>query len=1235
MQSPKYTTQAEIVYIPMDRRQALAQHQSLPDRVVGSALFADISGFTPLTEGLALTLGPQRGAEALTNYLNQVFDALIGELHNYGGSVISFGGDAMTCWFGDDNGLRAIACALAMQRVMQNFNNLVITSEQSVSLAMTTAVVSGAARRFLIGDPTIQQIDVLAGASLDRLAAAEYQAERGEVVIDAETAAELGAALHISDWRIDSLTEERFGVVTGLSHKVPITPWATVNRQLLSADQVRAWLLPPVYERLQAAQGGFMAELRPVVALFLRFEGIDYDEDEQAGNKLDAYFRWVQSVLVKYDVYPLQLTVGDKGSSLYTAFGAPTAHEDDAVRAVTAALELSRPPAELAYIKKTHIGISQGRLWAGAYGGTLRRTYGILGDDVNLAARLMQAAQAGQILVSKTVQQATDKTFDWHALPAISVKGKAAPIAIYEVERARVRQSHHWSEDEYSLPMVGRQSEFAALREALNQVLAGQGQIIGLKGVAGVGKSRLVADVLSYAMQLGFTAYASECQSYGTSISYQVWRPIWRDFYGLDAGRPLTTQIALLENELNAIDPMLSQRLPLLGPALNLPLPDNNFTHSFDAKLRKASLESLLLTCLQTRAQTTPFIIVLEDAQWLDPLSIDLLEEIGRTIIDLPIIILVVYRPPELQNLSPPWASLLPNFTEITLSDFTYEEVRQFINLKLAQAADTRQDISGRLVQQIMARTEGNPFYIEELLNYLHAQGINPNDEAALNQLELPASLHSLILSRIDQLSESQKITVKVASIIGRLFKRIFLWGAYPAIGDPEIVEKNLEALIHLDFVGMDKPEPESVYFFKQIVTQEVAYESLPYATRAELHEHLAWYIEQGFADSLDQYIDLLTFHYERSENTAKKREYLLKAAELAQREYANETAIEYYQRVLPLLADQQKVDVMLKLGEVLQFVGNWVEADSLYREALSLAEALGDQLAIASCEAALGELLHRQGVYDEAWLWLERALTTFNQVGDARGEAQTLHSAGTVAVQQGDYDTARARYEQSIAIRRTLDDKPGIAALLNNLGIIARRQGRLAMAQSLYEQSLAIVREVDHKWSIAMFLNNLGNLSLQEGDTMRARTQLEEAVAIQREIGDRFHVALFLHTLGNVARSQGEFREAQSLYAESLRTNRALDHKAAMAELFEDIGVLGVSLGKAEEALPLIGAAQTLRQQTGAPLSPSDQKKLAEMLTPASQHLVEPVVANIIATGTDMSLNEAIDCALILCQPT
>lgn len=1218
-----------IAYLPADRRLALLQGDTLPDRTEGSALFADISGFTPLTEALVRELGPLRGAEELTRHLNLVYDALINELHCFRGSVIGFSGDAITCWFDGDNGLRAAACALFMQIAMQSLASISISPENTVTLAMKAAVATGPARRFLVGDPEIQVIEAIAGQTLDHLAAAEHHTQKGEVVLDASTAAELGDRVRYRSWRVDEQSGRKYGVLEALSDPVDMDPWPAIKAEKLDESVIRQWLLPPVYERLRGGQGELLAEFRPAVSLFARFGGIDYDNDDEAGQKLDVYIRKVQQVLHRYEGSLIQLTMGDKGSYLQAAFGAPIAHEDDVVRTVSAASEIVKVKPAEGWNSEVQIGIAQGRMRTGAYGGTVRRTYGVLSDETNLAARFMQAANPGQILVSERIFAASKETFDWEELLPLSLKGKSAPVVVYALKGIREQTAIRLQEPKYALPMVGRAAELDLIGRKIRAALEGKGQIIGLTGEAGMGKSRLMAEVIRLANEHKFIGFGGECQSYGTSTSYLVWQNIWRGFFGLDRLLSFEEKIISLKTQLAFFDQKFIARLPLLGPVVNLSIPDNELTANLDAKLRKSSLEALLLDCLRAKAKESPLLIVFENCHWIDPLSHDLLELFGRAISDLPVFLVMAYRPFDAKVWTDTRLDHLRHFTEIKLSEFSPSEAEQLIRLKLSQYIDEDRNLPAELVKHIVRRAEGNPFYLEELINYLQDKGIDPNDQAALGQLELPSSLHSLILTRIDQRTESQKITIKLASIVGRAFAAAWLWGAYPDLGEPQRIKADLTVLCDLDLTIVDAEEPELIYLFRHIVTQEVSYESLPFATRYLLHDQLAQFIERKFNDSLDQYIDLLAFHYEHSNNEPKKREYLLRAGEVAQANYSNQAALNYYQRVLKLLADDEQVKVMLKIGQVLELVGRWDEARDLYEIAIVQARQMQDRRAEARVQVAMGELLRKRGLYDEASKRLSSAREGFEAVDDPAGVGQVLHYGGTMAAQQGDYQEARRLYEESLVIRRRLQDQRNISSLLNNLGILGRYQRNYDEARKIHQEALSIRRSLGDRWAIAISLINLGNVALDQGDYETAYDWINEALALQREVGDRFNIALAAETLGNVARVRGDYVEARALYNESLAIDWELGSKWHLAYALEGMGYLEVLQGNSARALKLLGAAGELRQSIGSPLPDGGKAELDEMLLKARSRLDEAEQEAAWMKGQAFTLEQAVRYAI------
>ena len=354
-----------------------------------------------------------------------------------------------------------------------------------------------------------------------------------------------------------------------------------------------------------------------------------------------------------------------------------------------------------------------------------------------------------------------------------------------------------------------------------------------------------------------------------------MWSEVWRAVLGIGDSEPDEVQLAMLDARLAAVDEALPARAPLLGPLLNITIPDTDLTSTLDPKLRKASLEDLLTQCLQARAAADPLVIVLEDCHWIDQLSRDLLQVLVRAAATLSVLFVVTYRPA-----AEPGGGLglarLPHFGELLLDELAPEDAELLIQSKLAQLFGEGTAAPAALVELVTTRAQGNPFYVEELLNYLRATGVDMQDESKLRRLEAPESLHSLILSRIDTLEESQRRTLKVASVLGRSFRASVLPGVYPELGSLDDVRNDLRVL-RVGRSRVARPEAEEAYIFKHVVTEEVTYESLPFATRAMLHDRTGAYIEATEADTIDQQLDLLAHHYWRSQNTDKKRHYLVR----------------------------------------------------------------------------------------------------------------------------------------------------------------------------------------------------------------------------------------------------------------------------------------------------------------------------------------------------------------------
>lgn len=1158
------------------------------------ALFVDISGFTPMSEAFS-RLG-RASAEELTQILNGYFTPMIERIHAYGGLVGRFAGDALTALFRCERRTRpaavrrALQCALEMQAEMGRYA-AIQTRVGTFSLAIKAGLALGPVFTTTAGDPDLHQEYVIAGRVLDLCAEAEHHAARGEVVAHTALLAYAG--------RVQGLERRGdFVRLTGLARRPARRPLPAPAGLLsdLAQRNLAAFLHPVIAQRLRDGQALFLNEHRQVTVIFARFEGFDYDGDPAVGARLQEYLLAAMRVAQRYDGYLSQVDMGDKGSKYVVLFGAPIAHENDEERAVRCALELSRLPHCVA-----RFGVNTGRLYCGSVGSLARQEYTVMGDAMNLAARLMQAAQPRQILAGETTHQPAAGRFTWRALEPMTVKGKAAPVAVFESLGEAEQSSYRLQPQPYTVPMVGRGNQLQIIAERLELVRQGRGQVVALTAEAGLGKSRLVAEVIRLAAAQGVTAYGGECPSHGTRSSYLVWRNIWRGLLDLEPAWDDQQAQVHLAAWLAGVDPALTPRLPLLAGVLNLPLPENELTLALDAKLRKDSLEDLLSTCLTTAARAAPRLLVLEDCHWIDPLSLDLLERLGRGLTDLPVLVLLAYRPPEgdsqpLRSI-PRWA----HYTELSLAEFSPAEAEELIRSKLARqlGGDLAAWPAGA-VDRIVARAQGNPFYIDELVNYLHERGYGLVEAPA--DLDLPDSLHHLILSRIDQLAEDQKATLRVASVIGRLFRASWLWRAYPELGEPRQIEAQLRALQAVDLTPLDKAEPEVEYLFKHVLTQEVTYESMALATREFLHEHVAQFIEAQYGAEAERYVEMLAFQYGRSRNLAKQRLYFRRAADAARALFANAAALSYYQRLLPLVSGPEQLEVWAGLGEVQQLTGQWAEAEVSFRQALAL--AAGQPAAEAEAQLRLGYLLWYRTEYAEALTWLARAQVGFETLGDRRGYALALGRAGLVYRYQGELAQAQARFERQAAIAAELNDPVTQAEALGHIGIIHYQRGEAAQAGAFFQKQLALAEAASQRRKRLEALGNLSLLDLERGDYPGAHARLAQVLAQALEIGDRRNSAIAAINLGEVYRPAGHLSEAGVCYAYALAAGLEVGDRLLVLTALTNWALAAGRQGEAARAEQLLNWAEPLARRLSNPVALADvlggRAALAEAGAPA-----------------------------------
>ncbi len=1117
-------------YVPRILASRLVQDPSLGtvptvDHFPAAVFFADISGFTTLADRLA-EHGPA-GAEELTDHLNTYFGQLVDLIAAHGGDVLKFAGDALLAlWPASAESLqgavqRAAQCGLAAQATLHAYE-----VAAGVRLSLRIGIAAGDVQVLLVGGMGGHWEVLVAGDALTAVGEAEHAAQPGEVVLTPPA------------WDAIAPTCEGRPLAGGYVQLVqvgdPLAARAAAPLVLPEAVQaaLRAYIPDVVLSRLDAEQTGWLAELRLATVLFLNLIGLDFAAPEALA-QTQAALQTIQEALVYYGGTIRQFLVDDKGTVLIAAFGLPPhTQEDDAARAVQAAQLMQANLRQ--HGLRCAIGITSGRVFCGPIGNALRREYTLIGAVVNLSARLMQAAP-DTILCDTATYQAAQNRVEFAALPPIRVKGRAEPVPVYRPQgQARLVLRGQ--------TMVGRLRERARLGTRVQALAEGEGGMIIIEGEAGIGKSRLIDEMQGQAEDLGLPVLLGAGNAVERAASYHAWRAVFSQLLSLDA---VTDPAARRAQVLAALggDPRLAALAPLLNDVLPLDLPDNAQTTRMSGEVRGGNIRDLLLRLVERQAQQTPLLLIIEDAQWLDSASWALAQAVNARLLadGWPVLLVLATRPPP-DPAPPAYSDLVqaPNVEQLRLDGLPPSDTLALACQRLGVAA-----LPPEVTMLILDRAEGNPFFSEELAYALRDTGVIEIADGVcrlaagvgdLDAQAIPDTIQGVITSRIDRLPASQQLTLKVASVIGRLFAFDTLQAIYPIEAARPHLPADLTTLERLDLTPLSSPEPDLTYIFKHVITQEVTYNLMLFAQRRELHRAVAEWYEHAYADDIAPFYPLLVHHWSKAEVTAKTVHYLEQAAEQALRSYANQEAQDFLTEALRL--DQ---------------AGEAGHADRLRR---------------ARWERRLGEAYYCLGRTTTARTHFERALRLLDwpvpsRLHPAAGEAPpaSLPSEERPGHNHVDHAAPAARSEAARAYERLAQihylehdlrpslyaaartrnliagevASPGLARGLANCGLGEAIIGRHDQAETYSRAALLMAEEQEQLSSLAYVSEVTGIVAAGVGQWTAARQRLHRAAEIADQLGDRRRWEESVTHLAHVDYFQGHFGLSAKLRADVL----------------------------------------------------------------------------------------------------
>lgn len=651
-------------------------------------------------------------------------------------------------------------------------------------------------------------------------------------------------------------------------------------------------------------------ERKIVTVMFVdisRFTSISEQMDpEQVRDLINACFEHLVSIVRKYGG-KLEKYVGD---AIMTVFGVPLSHENDPERALRAGLEMMESMADFNAAHSTdlslHIGINTGMVIVGGIGVSERQE--VMGDTVNVASRLKDLAKPEQIFVGPTTYRLTKSIFDFQELGSTRLKGKSNPVLAYRLLSIPRRSYYRKKQTVRKIgsPMVGRNIEFSSFIGNIGRLLAGQGSIMSVVGDAGLGKSRLLAELKKQVTGWNLLWLEGKALSFSKAISYWPFLQIMKSCSGITEEDDESDAWEKLDRKVTSLFPgQVAEILPYLASLLALQVREGleERVKYLDGEAMGRQIFRATRRFFEQLSLRYPLLLVFEDLHWVDQSSVDLLEHLFPLVREVPLMICCVSRPyhhslsTHLHELSA--RDYADRYTEIAITPLTTVSSAVLLN----NLVEIREPTS-RLIDLILQKAEGNPFFLEEVVRSLIDMGTAEQNMStgrwqitkAIEHITIPHTLRGVIVARIDSLAEDTKEVLKIASVIGRSF---FYRVLKAVCEEKEGLDVHLEKLQQLELIREKNLFPEREFTFKHTLTQEVTYDSILLKRRRELHHRVGKCFEELFASRLEEFYGLLSYHFAQAEDWEKAQDYLFKVGDRAVKVAANAEALSHYQQAM------------------------------------------------------------------------------------------------------------------------------------------------------------------------------------------------------------------------------------------------------------------------------------------------------------------------------------------------
>ncbi len=1140
-------------------------------------MFIDLSGFTPLTESL-MERGNE-GAEELSIILNQVFEPMVSLVYRKHGFIPYFAGDAFTAIFPKKDVRHPWEIILTAQALRDLFDEKEVweTRYGTFDIRIKIGLACGKVEWGIVGDKAHKSF-YFRGDAIDACAYSEHFANEQEIILSKNLHQELAS----SNGHFEVLNEDVFKLVKDFGPDKSINYPKAVQKKL-SVKVAQSFLLDSVIRFNQ--QG----EFRSVITVFISFEGAD---DHKV---LNSFVSSVVNEFYKFSGYFKEVDFGDKGGVMVGFFGAPVSFENNGERALELVSEIQRAvnglkkKSELRY----RIGITSGVAYAGIVGGNERCQYAVVGNRVNLAARLMMNADWGEILVDKEIQKS--RNFRFKHKGDISYKGIMRDVPTYVLKGRNISE-----EPVFSGKIVGRDSELRELKRFTKKVF--KEERLGLAyvyGEAGIGKSRISFELKKYFQKKGIASWFS-CQA--DQILRKPFNPFvffLKNYFEqspenskIDNQTAFERRFQWLLNDIgrikhpeaNEIYLEISRTRSILAAQIGIRYPDSLW-EQLDAKGRYQNRIIAIITIFKAEALIRPVVIEMEDGHWFDDSSQELIRETVRQLKEVPVTLLVTsrYKDDGTKPLLAPKELLKEQ--NIATVDFDLKFLQPDA-LKAFVINRLKGEIDKEFSDLLIRSTNGNPFYAEQILEYFSESGLLELENGVWHirdkSIKVSSSINSVLMARIDRLSALVKETVKAAAVIGREFELPVLTEVMRSqhlFDDDD--STNTLAILKEQIKTAEQGQiwramNELRYIFKHSLLREAVYEMQLRTRLRELHFLIAKAIEKVYAENLpEKYLDL-SFHYEHADAKSKHNEYTRKAADYARKNFQNKQALSLYDKLIINLGNDEDGDLelvraLLKKAAILELIGEWKECEKVLKQTIGLAPALDNPARAGQAHNSYGNLLMLKGQYDNARNHLEKAIQVFEKVDDGYGIFKVYGNLGNLYFRQGHYKKAEEYFIKSIRHSEQYDYTAANAQIVANLGLTYMNEGNYEEGIRWQQSQLEVCKKAKDKQGMATLYTNMGIVYFEQGDYDAALKCYTEGLALSQELGNKQLTAIATGCIGSVYERKGDYEQAMHHFEKDLELVEELGDKQGIAITLGLIGDLHTVKGEFDKAIQFL----------------------------------------------------------------